>query len=225
MTRQRLRKLPTPTLAGCVLSLALSSPLAGQLGERSAQEWAGILDAEERTESLQTDAVLAAVGFRPGNIVADIGAGVGVFSVPIARAVRPNGVVLAVEVDPEFLPLIQEKAKGEGASNVYPVLGQFGDPMLPRRDVDIAFFHDVLHHIENRARYLRSLASYMARESRIVVIDHRMLGPDDPRRADGMPMSILREDVDDWMTAAGFQLEQEIGLFEDKTFVVYRRTR
>ena len=82
--------------------LALSAPMvpvaALQIGGRPAEEWAVVLESGRRLGSLEVDAVVSRMGIRPGDVVADVGAGTGVFSVSLARATGPTGAVLAVEV-------------------------------------------------------------------------------------------------------------------------------
>ena len=153
--------------------LAVSAQLtplwALQLGGRPADEWALTLESGRRLERLEIDEVVARIALQPGELVADMGAGTGVFSVSLARAAGPTGTVFAVEVDAGFLPMIEQKAMDGGVRNVQTVLGEFEDPKLPRRDIDVALFHDVLHHIEGRQAYLQTTARYMAPGSRIVV--------------------------------------------------------
>jgi ubiquinone/menaquinone biosynthesis C-methylase UbiE len=103
---------------------------------------------------------------------------------------------------------------------VRPVLGAFTDPQLPARDVDLAFIFDVLHHIEDRATYLRSLASYLRPGGRIAVIDfHPELGPhkNDPK------LQVTRDQTREWMAAAGLRPLAEHPLYDDKWYVVYGR--
>ena len=212
-------------MASMALALASASPapLAAQLGSRPAEEWAITLENGRRLDGLAIDRVVASIGLSPGDVVADIGAGTGIFSVPMAREVAPEGLVLAVEVDAGFLPIIDAKARENGVDNVRTVLGEFGDPKLPR-SVDVAFFHDVLHHIEQRQAYITALAQYMAVGSRIVVVDYDM-------NVDGVPhsnqpeMLISPDQVAGWMRAAGFEPTREVDMFEDKFFVVYTKRR
>ena len=148
---------------GLLVVSAQMTPLpALQLGGRPAEEWALTLESGRRLGSLEIDEVVSRMGLRPGDVVADVGAGTGVFSVSLARAAGPTGTVLAVEVDPGFLPMIEQKAVDGGVGNIQSVLGEFTDPKLPRRDIDVAFFHDVIHHIEGRQAYLQATARYMA---------------------------------------------------------------
>jgi tRNA A58 N-methylase Trm61 len=200
------------------------SPLSAQLGSQPADRWALTLESGGRLERLEIEEVVAAIGLRPGDVVADIGAGTGIFSVPIARAVGSTGTVYSVEVDSGFLPLIESKAREGGVSNIRAVLGEFGDPRLPSRDVDVAFFHDVLHHIEQREAYIRALAVYMSAGSRIVVVDYDKGVPGVPH-SNQPEMLIGPDDVRGWMASAGFEVTREIVMFEDKFFVIYTKTR
>ena len=212
-----IRYMRVVWLASMSLLLAAGQAWAFQLGSRTADEWIGILDGEARVEGLKIDEVITRLELSDGDIVADIGAGTGVFSGPLARAVAPSGILLAVEIDQGLLDHIDERADREGDQNVQTVLGEFDDPRLPRRDVDLAFFHDVLHHVEDRAGYLGNLGSYLKDDGRIVVIDQIAGHRDQPE------MQMTLEDVKRWMASAGFGLAEEIDLFENKFFAVFER--
>ena len=205
-------------LLGLALALTQQVDLGAlQLGSRSAKEWIKRLESPERLAGLKADDILKVLDLEDGDIVADIGAGTGVLSRPMARAVAPTGRVLAVEVDQELLDYIDERSAQEELGNLVTVLGAFQDPKLPTNDVDVAFFHNTLHHIKDRVGYLKLLASHLKPDGRIVVIDMIDGHKDDPA------MQIDVKSVMGWMETAGFQRSQQIDLFEDKFFVVFQR--
>lgn len=203
------------------LSLLVCVPSAySQLGARSTEEWLKTLDSAARVSKLKVDDAVAALGLAPGAVVADIGAGSGVFTAPLAKAVGASGRVYAVDIDAGLVAHVDRRAREQGATQIRAVLGGFTDPKLPARDVDLAFIYDVLHHIENRADYLRNLASYLRPAGRIAVIDfHPELGPhkNDPA------LQVTRDQTKAWMAAAGLRPVAEHKLYDDKWYVVYGR--
>lgn len=212
-------------LGAVVLGAVVSStPLAAQLGSRPAEEWSVTLEAKDRLDRLGIEEIVSRLGLEPGDVVADIGAGTGVFSIPMAREVAPEGVVLAVEIDPGFFPIIEAKASASEVDNVEPVLAESLDPKLPRYDVDVAFFHHVLHHVQYRQAYLIALAQYMQRGSRIVVVDYDMSVAGGPH-SDQPGMLIGPDQVVTWLRNAGFAQTQKFDLFEDRFFLVFTKQR
>jgi SAM-dependent methyltransferase len=206
-------------VAAIVVACASSQPVDAQLASRPAAEWTKTLENPERIAGLRTDEVIARLNLKPTDVVADLGAGTGLFSLPLANAVA-SGRVYAVELDEGFLTQIRGKAKTANVTNIVPVLGKFTDPALPARDVDLAFFHDVLHHVENRAAYLKSVAGYLKPGGRIVVIEFNP--GDSPHKAEPA-LIVSREQTASWMADAGLVPSEDVSLFPDKYFVVYRR--
>jgi ubiquinone/menaquinone biosynthesis C-methylase UbiE len=202
------------------LVLVIPSVANGQLASRPAEEWRKTLDQPTRVDGLKIDEIIARLALKPGLIVADLGAGTGLFSVPMAKAVAAGGRVYAVEIDKGFLPIIETKAKESSLSNVRTVLGEFTDPKLPAQDVDVAFMHDVLHHVENRAGYIKAAARYIKQNGRFAVIDYR---PEQSPHRDQPDLIVSEEQVTAWMKAAGFNRVEKVELFPDKYFVVFSR--
>jgi len=196
---------------------------SAQLGSRETKEWIQNLDRPERIAGLKIDKVLSVLKLKPGDNVADIGAGTGAFSLPFAKAVAPSGKVYAVDIDPGLLDYIAQKAKKENVDNIQTVKGEFSDPKVPARDVDLAFFHDVLHHIENRQAYLKALATYIKPTGRIALIEMNRDDPKTPHR-NNPEMLLSKDEVKNWMAAAGFYPAEEYDVFGNpKWFIIYWR--
>ena len=212
----------TVFLRSLLIFLLAQSQILAQLGGRSADEWISQLGREGRVSRLKIDEVVSYLNLKPGDNVADLGAGSGVFSGPLARSVAPEGKLFSVEIDQGLLNHIKERTEQEGLTNVHTVLGKFDDPNLPTNEIDVAFFHDVLHHIEKRQNYLKALALYLRRESRIVVIDLIKGHPKAPHRNQPQ-MQISLEELEGWMKKIGFSLTSKYDLFENKFFVVFSR--
>lgn len=198
----------------------LAAPVTAQLGSRPAEEWIKTLDGPQRVASLKIAEVVAALPLQPGQTIADIGAGSGLLDVPLAQAVGPRGKVYAVEIDAGFFPEIRKRAADAKVTNVDTVLGKFTDPALPVKNIDLAFFHDVIHHIADRGAYLKTLATYLAPQGRIAVVDYEA-GKGPHRSAPDLEVS--REQLTGWMGDAGFSQVDDIRMFDDKYFLVFAK--
>jgi ubiquinone/menaquinone biosynthesis C-methylase UbiE len=191
-----------------------------QLGSRTTEEWVKTLDSPQRISGMRIDEVVAKLRLRPGQTVADIGAGTGAFDAALASAVGSQGTVYAVDIDKGLLEHISERAKSLGIANIKTVLGTFTDPSLPVKNVDVALINDVLHHIEARSEYLKNLARYLGTSGRIAVVDFK---PGQGGHAKQPEQQISKEQAAEWMAAAGLKVAEDIDLFADKWFVIYSR--
>jgi ubiquinone/menaquinone biosynthesis C-methylase UbiE len=201
--------------------IAAATLVAGQLASRPAPEWIARLERPERVAGLKIDYIISKLELRPGQVVADLGAGPGVISLPMAKAVAPNGRVYAVDIDQAFIDHIAMRANEQNIANVKPILGKLTDPGLPAQDVDVALFHDVLHHIRDRAEYLKNTAKYVKPDGRIAIVE---LDPKSGSHRNEPELQISREQAKAWLAADGFKPVHEFdGLTENKWFVVYAR--
>jgi ubiquinone/menaquinone biosynthesis C-methylase UbiE len=207
------------TLAAFLAAAGWAQPAAAQLGSRSAEEWIKTLDSPQRLQGLKVTEVVAALRLKPGTLVADIGAGAGVFSLPLARAVRPGGRLYAVEVDEKLLEHVVELGTEQGVTNIEPVFAEYDNPLLPQ-PVDFAFIHDVLHHIDKRDVYLKNLAGYLKPGGRIAVIDFK---PGAGGHKEDAKMQLGQEQATAMMAAVGLKPAEEVKLFEDKWFVIFAK--
>ena len=199
-----------------MFGIALTDTAAFQLQQRPAKEYIERMDRPGRVAGLKIDEVVEKLQLKPGDIVADVGSGSGAFSIPMARAVGPTGTLYAVDIDQEMIDFVGDRAEKAGLKNVRKVLGEYDDPKLPVRDVDVAFFHRVLHMIELRQAYVNAVSKYLKPDGRIVIIEK------EPEESTNW-MWLRRSDVDSWMAAIGFYPAERFGVFDDKWFVSYQR--
>ena len=148
--------------------LILSAVALGQVPHQhhppSSNEYAKVLEDPSRDEWQKPHEVVMALDLKSTDAIADIGAGTGYFA---RRFANHAGEVYAVDIDRELLAIAGKNAP----ANLKTVLAAPDDPRLQERSVDIIFFCDVLHHIENRAAYYPKLAKALKPGGRIVVID------------------------------------------------------
>jgi ubiquinone/menaquinone biosynthesis C-methylase UbiE len=206
------------------ITLAAGSGLvsARQIGSRPAEDWITQLERPKRIEDLKIDQVIARLGLKAGDVVADLGTGAGAFVSALARGVGPKGKVYAEDIEQGLIDYVARKAKTDGLANVHPVLGTPTDPALPAKDVDLAFIHDVLHHVEKPKEFLKTLGGYIKPTGRIALIE---LDPNGPNTAHAEEPEILlhKAEVRKWMADAGFTAFQEVQLYPDKYFIIYSR--
>ena len=198
-----------------------------------AKTWIQRLDRPERIPGLKINDVVACLKLKPGDVVADIGAGTGAFSLPFAKAVAPSGTVLAVDIWPALLDYINEKAKKENVTNLRTILAKQDDPTLPKNQVDVAFFHDVFHNTNDRQAYLKVLVSELKPGGHIAIIEQEFNDPI-AKKWDFPQDRITKDQVKTWMANVGFHLIGDFDIFEGKNnpkgtglpqrwFVVYAR--
>jgi ubiquinone/menaquinone biosynthesis C-methylase UbiE len=152
----------------CACPFILAVVALGQVPHQhyppSSDEYAKVLEDPSRDAWQKPHEVVMALGLKPTDAIADIGAGTGYFA---RRFANHAGKVYAVDIDRELLAIARKSAP----ANLETVLAAPDDPRLPERSVDIIFFCDVLHHVDNRAAYYPKLAKALKPSGRIVVIE------------------------------------------------------
>ena len=174
----------------------------------NAELWAKDFDDPARDAWQRPDLVLTALGLGPHMVIADVGAGTGYFTVRLARAV-PDGQVLAVDIEPDMIRYVTERAAREQLSNVRAVLSTPSDPKLAAGSVDRILVVDTWHHIDDRPAFARALAAALRPGGKLAIVDfkagsdrgppeeHR-LAPDEilgDLRAAGMTASLSPTDL------------------------------
>ena len=206
-----------------VISLALGatfgaqaeSPSTHQHSFSGAERWAHIFDDPERDKWQKPHEVIEALKLAPTALVADIGSGTGYFAVRFANMV-PKGKVYGVDIEPDMVKYLSNRAKREKRTNIVAIKGAPDDPRLPRK-VDLVLMVDVFHHIENRDAYLQELRRALKPGGRIAIIDFRLESPDGPPR----DARIAPDRVTEELKAAGYRLSDTYDFLPNQYFLVF----
>lgn len=168
-----------------LLAVLLVLPLAGAAQQRrhpvSGRLLAPVMGVGgaawlERSEREQEEAPTKAVDaldFKPGQVVADIGAGSGYYTSRIAKRVGPTGRVYATDIQPGMIQLLEQRVKNESLTNVTTILGTMEDPKLPPRAIDVAIMVDVYHELQQPQLFLQRLKDAFKPDGRLVLLEFR----------------------------------------------------
>jgi predicted methyltransferase len=180
-----------------------------------AEHWAKVFDDPERDQWQKPHEVIAALKLAPDAAVADIGAGTGYFAVRFAHML-PQGRVYGVDIEPDMVKYLGERAKKENLANLTAVAAAPDDARLPA-PVDLVLLVDVYHHIDQRADYFRKLRASLKPGGRIAIIDFRMDAPSGPpKNARIAPDRVKAE-----MKSAGYVLGAEHAFLPNQYFLVF----
>ncbi len=150
--------------------------IAQVMGHQAA-DW---LDRPEREAEEAPSKLIRALKLKPGQKVADIGAGSGYLSFPMAKLVAPAGKVYAVDIQQEMLDIIQQKAKENGIKNVVPVLGTITDPKLTKNSIDLIIMVDVYHEFDHPWEMTTAMVRSLKPGGRLVFVEYRQEDPNVP---------------------------------------------
>jgi SAM-dependent methyltransferase len=140
------------------------------------------LERDSRESEERTSALLDALDLRPGLCVADIGAGSGRLTVPIARRVAP-GIAFGTDIQPEMLAFLEARARTEGLANLKGILGDTDDVMLPAGTVDLVLLVDAYHEFDRPWEMTRSIVRALRPGGRVALVEFRAEDPEVPIKA------------------------------------------
>lgn len=138
------------------------------------------LDRPERQQEERTDELIRLLEVRPGDVVADIGAGTGYFSLPLAQQVGPQGRVLAVDIQPEMLEILEQRRRQHKLDHLELILGSETDPHLPPVSVDLALLVDVYHEFSHPWEMMQAICRALKPGGRLVMVEYRAEDPSVP---------------------------------------------
>lgn len=148
----------------------------------------GKLDSESRRKILPPEKTLISLGLHEGDIMADIGCGIGYFTIPASMLVGNSGKILAMDISPEMLKEVQMKIEENNISNIETVITEENDLKIENDKVSFAFISFVLHESDNRENFLKEIKRIISPKGRIAIIEWKKVnsefGPPADHRLD-----------------------------------------
>jgi len=191
--------------------------IAHVMGHQAA-DW---LERPERDEEEHTEKLVEQLKARPGDVVADIGAGTGYFSRRLAKKLVPGGFVFAVEIQREMLDLLTNSMATAGITNVRPVLGTITDPKLPPNSVDLALMVDVYHEFDHPFEMMQAITQALKPGGRVAFVEFR---GEDP----AVPIKLLHKmteaQVKKEMSVLPLKWVETIGVLPRQHIIIFRKS-
>lgn len=182
-----------------------------------ADRYAKSFDDPARDAWQMPDRVIAALGLKAGQSVADIGAGTGYFSVRLAKASAALKV-FAVDVETSMVEYVKARAMREGLKNITGVKAGPDSSNLPEA-VDVVLIVDTYHHLPNRVAYFTALKSLMKPGGKLAIVDFKK---DAPGEGPPREFRFLPEEISGELAKAGFVLDAQHDFLPRQNFLVYR---
>ena len=158
-------------------SVEIPPPRTQYMGREIAQTMhytgAPWLVRESRQREEDCRLLLEALQIKPGQTICDLGCGNGFYTLELARRVGPEGIVYAVDIQPQMLRLLVARARQEKLFNIKPVLGTFIDPRLPKGEVGLVFCVDVYHEVLIPRKMLKCIRESLSDGGQVVLAEFR----------------------------------------------------
>lgn len=186
--------------------------------------WLERLEVGSRELYSAREAVVDAIGLENGDVVADIGAGTGLYTLLFAERVGASGHVFAVDIEPLFLDLINSRAADDGFENITSVLGRNDDITLPANSVDVIFIADTYHYFDNRETIMKSVYEALKPGGGLIIVDFDIV-PGEKRPGDKSHVRFGKAGVVSEVEFIGFETDPEIDVdgLEENYFARFRK--
>lgn len=179
------------------------------------------LDREEREREEQPEKAIAELNLKPGMWIADVGAGTGFYSVRLAKAVGPTGVVYANDIQQAMLDRLKAHAAEQNVTNIVTVLGTESDPRLPDGKFDLVILVDVYHEFSRPQRMLDHIRDSLKHNGRLVLIEFRKEDPSVPIRPEHkMSVAEVKAEV----TPEGYTCEKVVDTLPWQHMVFFKKS-
>jgi ubiquinone/menaquinone biosynthesis C-methylase UbiE len=188
------------------------------------QEWIERFEVESREVYLARKDILASLQLKPGDRVADVGAGTGFFTLLMSETIGEQGWAYAIDISPKFVEHLSKQFHQRKVENVTTVLCDQDSICLPPNSVDLVFICDVYHHFEYPADTLASIHRSLDPNGRLVLIDFERIPGVSRDWLLGHVRAGKKVFIDE-VQAAGFELiaERKIPGFKENYFLEFRK--
>lgn len=191
-----------------------------EIAQVMGHEGADWLERPEREQEENPALLMKALKLKPGDAVADIGAGTGYYSRRLAQAVGTNGVVYAEEIQPEMLDILTNKMARLNIHNVKPVLGTITDSKLPEASVDLILLVDVYHEFDHPHEMVEAMTRALKPGGRLVFVEFRGEDPAVPIK----PLHKMTvKQVSKEMMAFPLKLSETLEVLPIQHIIVFRK--
>ncbi|MGI8978286.1 MAG: class I SAM-dependent methyltransferase [Pirellulaceae bacterium] len=188
----------------------LPEPLTEYKGRLIAQTMhytgAPWLTRDNREQEERCSLMLANLGVKRGMTICDMGCGNGFHTLQVAKMVGDDGHVFGVDVQPEMLKLLNDRADEQGVRNITPVLGTYIAPRLPKGKFDLILCVDVYHEFSYPEQMLAAMRDSLAPKGMVVLVEFRTEDPNVPIKPEHKmsKVQVLKE-----LPPNGFKLVKE----------------
>ncbi len=227
MVQSKIMKGSVEILLSITLLIIIGSPQAYCLDGKNTHFYYGsyeghIQHTEDplRSEWQKPDKVIDYLLIKNGDIVADVGAGTGYFTVLFSKQVGEKGKVYAVDVENSMLNYIKARAEKEGLHNIVEVLAKRDDPLLGKSSLDLIFICNTSFNFKDKERYFRILKDDLKNGGRLAIIEERLNSTrDKPPLHKRTPKKTILEAA----LKAGFKLAADVNVLPYQYFVIFSR--
>jgi ubiquinone/menaquinone biosynthesis C-methylase UbiE len=151
-----------------------------EIAQVMSYQGAGWLERPEREREEQVSKLMPSLEVKPGDVVADFGAGSGFHTMKLSSLVGPKGKVYAVDIQPEMLDIIGKRVRKEKIANVILVHNTEKDPKLPEGKIDMILMVDVYHELSYPYEVTLELVKALKPGGRLVFVEFRLEDPKVP---------------------------------------------
>ena len=195
-------------------------PVSGRvIANVMGYEGAAWLERPEREREEAPSKAIAALDIKPGQVVADVGAGSGSYTSRLAARVGPTGRVFASDLQPQMVALLKQRIAREGLTQVEVVQATEADPRLPTGQIDLILMVDVYHELARPQEVLRQLRTALKPGGRLVLIEFRKESPEVPIREDHK-MSVREARME--LEAEDYRFDRVIDVLPWQHILVFR---